>query len=56
MCIIKAYDLSFLPTIFLSPTHGARLVSPGSVRHVLLNELLLVNNIEGKIITRGPSV
>lgn len=55
MCIIKAYDLSFLPTVFLS-FYRELLVSPESVSHVLLNESLLVNNIKGKIITGEPSV
>ena len=51
MCIIKAYDLSVLSTVFLSPSQMEPLVSPESVNHVLLNTSLLVNNIRGKIIT-----
>ena len=56
MCIIKAYDLSVLSTVFLSPSQMEPLVSPESVNHVLLNTSLLVNNIRGKIITWEPSV
>lgn len=56
MHILKAYDLSFLPAVFLSPSHSELLVSPESVNHVSLSESLLVNNIKGKIMTREPSV
>lgn len=57
MHIIKAYDLSSLPTVFLSPFHRERLVSPESVSHVSSNESpLVVNNFKGKIITGKPSV
>lgn len=47
MCIIKAYDLSVLSTVCLSPSQMQPLVSPGSVNHVLLNTSLLINNIGG---------
>lgn len=57
MHIIKAYDLNFLPAVFLSPSHRELLVPLKSGSHVSLNEpLLLVNNIKGKIITQEPSV
>lgn len=52
MHIIKAYDLNFLPTLILSPSHRELLASLESGSHVSLNELLiLVNNIKGEIIT-----
>ena len=57
MCIIKTYNLNFLPTVFLCPSCKELLVSlePGS--HLSLNEpLILVNNIKGKLITQEPSV
>ena len=57
MCIIKTYNLNFLPAVFLCPSCKELLVSlePGS--HLSLNEpLILVNNIKGKLITQEPSV
>jgi hypothetical protein len=51
MYIINAYDLSPLPTIFLSSSHRKWLASPESLSHILLKETLLVNNSKGKIIT-----
>lgn len=55
MCIIKAYDLSFLPLFFsfLPVENGG--ASLESVSHILSKESLFVNNSKEKIITRETS-
>lgn len=55
MCIIKAYDLSFLPLFFsfLPLENGG--ASLESVSHIQPKESLFVNNSKEKIITRETS-